>query len=65
MVKTKVMIMITGVRLGHMKNALVEVLSLQYIQHPQVHSSYDPEDELAAPLFSLIPILLKSEISSL
>ena len=32
---------ITEVRLGHMKNALVDVLLLQCIQHPQVHSSYD------------------------
>ena len=32
---------ITGVRLGHMKNALVGVLTIQSIQHPRVHSSHD------------------------
>ena len=32
---------ITGVKLGHMKNALVGVLTINSMQHPRVHSSYD------------------------
>ena len=32
---------ITGVKLGHMNNALVGVLLLQCIQNQRVHSSYE------------------------
>ena len=34
-------IIFTWVRLGHMKNALVGVVYIAIIKHPQVHSSYD------------------------
>ena len=32
---------ITGISLGHMKHALVGVLTIYPIQQPRVHSSYD------------------------